>query len=76
MSVRAKFKVASITKDENGASIILRPVVSGSKENEQFFRWTPSGEIKIGTINAAAAEQFEPGVEFYVDFTPANQATA
>lgn len=72
MSVRAKFKVISITHDENGASILLHPVISGSKENEEFFRWTPSGEIKIGTINAAAAAQFVPGKEMYVDFTPAD----
>jgi hypothetical protein len=71
MTVRAKFKVESITTDTNGASVKLVPVTSGSKENEQFFKWTPWGEMKIGTINSAAAEQFKPGAEFYVDFTPA-----
>lgn len=69
MTVRAKFKVASITKDENGTSVSLRPVVSGSKENEEFFKLTPWGEIKIGTINPSAAEQFAPGAQLYVDFT-------
>ena len=71
MTVRAKFKVESVSNTVNGASIELKPVTCGSPENESFFKWTPWGDIKIGTINAAAAEQFKPGTEFYVDFTPA-----
>lgn len=71
MSVRAKFKVEEITRTTSGHAVRLVPVSSGSKENEEFFKWTPWGEIKIGTINADAASQFEPGKQFYVDFTPA-----
>lgn len=71
MTVRAKFKVESVTHREQGASIKLQPVTAGSKENEQFFKWTPYGGIDIGTVNPEAAAQFTPGAEFYVDFTPA-----
>ena len=71
MTVRAKFRVESVTQTRDGHAIDLKPVTNGSPENEQFFKWTPWGDIKIGTINAAAAEQFKPGAEFYVDFTPA-----
>lgn len=71
MTVRAKFKVDSVTHRSEGASIKLQPVTSGSAENDQFFRWTPWGAIELGTINPEAAKQFEPGQEFYVDFTPA-----
>ena len=72
MTVRAKFKVSSVTPYDGGtANIELVPVIGGSAENEQFFKWTPWGSIKIGTINAQAAEQFKLGAEFYVDFTPA-----
>lgn len=42
------------------------PVVSGSKENESFFRWTPSGKLKFTSHNEAA---FEPGKEYYIDIT-------
>lgn len=73
--VRAKFKVDSIQPgnitDSEGKSITLSPVISGSKENEDFYRWTPGGQILLSTINEAAAAQFEVGKEFYVDFTPA-----
>ena len=69
--VRAKFKVEEVTQNTQGHSVRLTPVTSGSPENEQFFKWTPWGDIKIGTINAEAAAQFKPGQQFYVDFTPA-----
>lgn len=72
MSVRAKFKVASIEKPtEETATVRLAPVVGGSPENDEFYKWTPSGSIELSTINAAAAEQFVEGKEFFVDFTPA-----
>jgi hypothetical protein len=72
MTVRAKFKVQSITETEGGfKSIKLLAVTSGSPENAEFFKWTPSATIDMGTVNPAASEQFKPGKEFYVDFTPA-----
>ncbi len=71
MTVRAKFKVESVTKFEgNSAKAVLRAVTSGSKENETFFRYTPTASIELQTINPEAAAQFEPGKEMYVDFTP------
>jgi hypothetical protein len=51
-------------------------VTGGSKENEEFFRYSPWGKIDMGTVNAAAARQFEIGDEFYVDFTKAPAAQA
>ena len=71
MPVRAKFKVDRTSQTVNGTEIELSPVASGSQENEQFFKWTPYGSVKMGIVSAGAAEQFKPGAEFYVDFTPA-----
>ncbi len=71
MSVRAKFKVHSVTEHENGLkSVKMHPVTSGSAENAAFFKWTPSGTIELGTVNPEAAAQFTPGKEFLVDFHP------
>lgn len=67
MSVRAKFRVLS--KGSNNVS--LEVVHSGSEENEQFWRYTPSGLIQMGIDNKEALEQFERGQEYYVDFTKA-----
>jgi hypothetical protein len=65
--VRAKFKCLSV----DGSQVKLEVVMSGSPENESFFKWTPSGQITLGIQNEAAVEQFKEGVEYYVDFTPA-----
>jgi hypothetical protein len=57
---------------ENDASkITLSPVTSGSDENKAFYKWTPGGSIELSTVNTEASKQFDPGKEFYVDFTEA-----
>lgn len=72
MTVRAKFKVNEIVdRGQNGSVIRLQPVTSGSEENKLFYKYTPSGNIELSTINEDAAKQFKVGAEFYVDFTPA-----
>lgn len=72
MNVRAKFKCDSITITvNNGRSITMTPVYGDTPENKSFWKATPSGEIKLYVVNEAAAVQFEPGKEYYVDFTPA-----
>jgi hypothetical protein len=70
--VRAKFIVESVTNNRHGSgSVKLSPVVSGSKENETFWQYTPSGLIELQTTNLDALNQFEVGKEYYVDFTKA-----
>jgi len=64
---RAKFKCTEVSLTEHGNTVTFNPVVSGSKENESFFKWTPYGEIKMGIVNPDI--HFEPGHEYYVDFT-------
>ena len=76
MSVRAKFRVASKTESANKAFVVhLEPVITGSEENKQFYKWTPSGKIELATVNEDAAKQFEVGTEMYIDFTPATPVT-
>jgi hypothetical protein len=76
-TVRAKFKVQSITRRNhwqgNGEvhTVELMPVTGNSDENQKFYAATPGGSIKLDTINQAAGEQFKLGGEYYVDFTPA-----
>jgi hypothetical protein len=47
------------------------PVCGGSKENEQFYKWTPSGKLEVGVYKEDA---FEPGKEYYIDITLAEAA--
>lgn len=67
--VRAKFVVVAI--DLVAGRITLNPVTSGSKENEEFYKYTPGGQIVLDTINEEAIKGFEIGMEYYVDFTKA-----
>lgn len=74
--VRAKF-IVNVNKDNGmtdeqykGSEIHLSAVYSGSPENEAFFKMTPGGNISLVTVSPKAAEQFIPGKEYYVDFTP------
>jgi hypothetical protein len=77
MSVRAKFKLdsyeTSLQSDaEECRTLKFSAVCSGSEENKQFFKYTPYGQITLGTVNKTAWEKFELGKEYYLDFIPAN----
>jgi hypothetical protein len=85
MTVRAKFKVVRITRHSSGRwdgtkmvneevqTIHLFPVSGGpDTENGRFFANTPSGTIELGTLNKAAADQFDLDGEYYIDFTRAD----
>jgi hypothetical protein len=76
--IRAKFYVQKIEKTKYGYSpnqkemttVVLAPVYSQEEgtENKKFWEATPTGEVKLGTINLEAANHFELGGEYYIDF--------
>lgn len=54
-------------------TVVMCPVYGGGDpdhENTKFWRATPSGRLELGMVNLAAAEMFELGKEYYLDFTP------
>lgn len=75
--VRAKFVCSTImtskfNKDDDGVSkVTLTPVMDGSDENKEFWKWTPSGHIEMDITNEAAVKYFELGEEYYIDFKKA-----
>lgn len=69
MQVRAKFYVQSKTEYKDGFHVKLNPVVSGSKENSEFYKYTPGGSLELQTINPDAAAQLEVGKEYYLDIS-------
>lgn len=81
--VRAKFYVQRVEKSKYGyapgqqemTTLVLAPVYSNEEgtENKKFWDASPSGEIKLGTINLDAANYFELGKEYYIDFIRADQ---
>ena len=73
MNTRCKFKCNSVTEHEGGnKSAELVPVVSGSEENKNFWKYTPSGKLELTWLNPNV--EFKPGQEYYLDITPANAA--
>ena len=72
MQTRAKFKCHAVTQSDWGNGVFVfaaefSAVCGDSEENKKFFAATPSGNIKIQTMRD---NYFEPGKEYYVDFTP------
>ena len=74
--VRCKFACTWKSPDTAGiiTQIGLSPVYSGSEENKAFFNATPGGQILFYSVNKPAADQFEIGKEYYVDFSEAPKA--
>lgn len=75
MSVRAKFRVSEITEHAYGMQLMktvkLEPVRKNDdpeSENSKFWAASPSGEIRLGTLNMDAAAQFAINAECYVIF--------
>ncbi len=83
--VRAKFKVDSIARVLNSGhyvdnkwvsepvevrTVIMSPVTGSSPEDKSFWDATPSGRLEMQLINLEAAEQFDLGKTYYLDFIP------
>lgn len=72
-AIRAKFRVHSVEQhSDEGQTVKLHPVYSGSEENKSFSKWTPSGELSMSITNPAALGFFAEGQEYYLDITPAD----
>jgi hypothetical protein len=79
MSVRAKFVLNRIEISRYGQeemrTFLFSPVFGKNgkpdHENSKFWKASPSGELKLGTVNPEVWPQFELGQEYYLDFTPA-----
>jgi hypothetical protein len=70
-SVRAKFRVHHISKNDYGTEVFFSPVYSTdpNHENKKVWDATPSGELHMTIKNEPAAQYFQSGQEYYLDFT-------
>lgn len=80
---RGLTSVATGDKDENGLdvyapkeiqTVVMSPVYGNgdpNHENTKFWQYSPSGTLRLGTVNESAASYFELGEEYYIDFTRA-----
>lgn len=73
--VVAKFQVDQVTISQSQTRVEMSPVTCGSPENENFFRWTPSGKITMDCTLPHVGSTFVPGREYSVQFFAAESAT-
>lgn len=75
MSVRAKFKVVSVTSFDSSTYKAVKLQAIGADdipENQRYHKYTPSGSIEILIDNPPASDQLAVGKVFYVDFIEAS----
>lgn len=82
MTIRTKFVCTGVTKrhgtvwdnvtNQSKMAFVFdaefQTVYGTSDENKKFFASTPTGTVKLSTYRE---DSFEPGKEYYLDFTPA-----
>jgi hypothetical protein len=70
MTTRCKFKCDSVTHFAQGQfNVHMTPVIGGSKENEDFWKYTPAGSIEFHCLNEKV--KFTPGKEYFLDIIEA-----
>jgi len=63
-----------LREDGEGGRVLFSPVISGSDENDEFYKWTPGGELVLDIVRLELCEKFNVGEEYYVDVTPCTEA--
>lgn len=71
MTIRAKFILVEKTETAHDFNLKWHPVISGSKENEEYFKYTPWGELKLGGLKAIVANHLTVGKAYYLDIIEA-----
>jgi hypothetical protein len=76
--VRAKFTCNSVENHAYGGKTAkLTAVYSEEGENKDFAKATPSGQLEINIDQETSAIHFfEPGKDYYLDFSVAPKAIA
>jgi hypothetical protein len=72
MSVKAKFLCTLKQTNSAGETRVGFTAVYSSdpnSENARYWKATPAGSVDLQILNEAAAEQFEQGKEYFLEFT-------
>lgn len=69
-TMRAKYKVDSVTTTDSKSEIIkLSAVTNGTKDDNTFHQYTPYGNMDITITNPELLGTIKPGQKYYLDFT-------
>jgi hypothetical protein len=75
--MRAKFKVTNVNKYDGVEHLEFAAIgankygENGENEDNDFARWTPSGNVKISVTNPNLFDTFKVNENYYLDFTKA-----
>lgn len=72
MSIQAKFRCTSKTLKIGDEVEVRLDAATAGEANKSWSQYTPSGEMRLSITNPGAHEQFVPGKEYMIEFTPAN----
>lgn len=75
-SIKAKFVCETVEPIGDTEQVTMRAVYGGSDENKSFAAATPSASVSINISNPGAKGFFQPGKEYFGDFTEALAAPA
>ncbi len=75
MKSRCKFRVVGVTDHGHDSKTVELSTQYDKSipEDQQFSKYTPSGNMKISVSNPALDGFFTPGREFYVDLMPVDE---
>jgi hypothetical protein len=68
-NVRAKFICSSVQDVGDGQKFYQFQAAVQGEDNKDWAKWTPSGSLSI-TIGNPAAQVFEQGKAYFLDFSP------
>ena len=78
--IRCKFQVSKKTEKAtatgNEFTVELTAVTDGSEENQEFFKYTPSGKMSLGILAPEQADKLVVSEECFIDITPCELADA
>lgn len=72
--IRAKFKCVSAAEDGCENEVVrLEAVTDDCEENKSWSKYTPGGDLTLWINNPPAKGKLEPGKEYFLDITPAEE---
>lgn len=73
MKTERSSSARAVTRSETKSEIVeLRAVYEGDA-NKNWAKWTPNGHLSMTISQDGAQGRFEPGKEYFLDITPADE---
>ena len=71
--IRCKFRVVGVENTGDGRAVTLTASNERDGDNQDWSKWTPSGELRFYVTNEAAfakLDAMKPGDHYWIDLSP------